>query len=236
MPDGRSSRTVLFKFETIAERLRELAFLNSQVKLRIVDLREQERARRDVPLQGRARRIREVHRRDPAVDHEESFLRAGRRQGRGRTGRWRWKSSFQYNDQYSENIFTYVNNINTHEGGTHLVGFRTALTRSLNTYAYKNGLLKEGGHLAHRGRFPRGIHRRPQRESARAAVRGTDEDEAGQQRDQEHRRGRDRRAALRPGSTRIPATRGGSSRNPCVPRRRAKRRARRATSPGGRTR
>ena len=53
--------------------------------------------------------------------------------------------AFQYNDQYSENIFTYVNNINTHEGGTHLVGFRTALTRSLNNYAYKNGILKEGG-------------------------------------------------------------------------------------------
>ena len=54
------------------------------------------------------------------------------------------EAAFQYNDQYSENIFTYVNNINTHEGGTHLVGFRTALTRTLNNYAYKNGILKEG--------------------------------------------------------------------------------------------
>jgi DNA gyrase subunit B len=53
--------------------------------------------------------------------------------------------AFQYNDQYSENVFTYVNNINTHEGGTHLVGFRTALTRTLNTHAYKNGILKDGG-------------------------------------------------------------------------------------------
>ena len=52
--------------------------------------------------------------------------------------------AFQYNDQYTENIFSYVNNINTHEGGTHLVGFRTALTRSLNNYAYKSGILKEG--------------------------------------------------------------------------------------------
>ena len=55
------------------------------------------------------------------------------------------EAAFQYNDQYNENIFSYVNNINTHEGGTHLVGFRTALTRSLNTHAYKNGILKEGG-------------------------------------------------------------------------------------------
>ncbi len=55
------------------------------------------------------------------------------------------EAAFLYNEQYSENMFTYVNNINTHEGGTHLVGFRSALTRSLNNYAYKNGLLKEGG-------------------------------------------------------------------------------------------
>jgi DNA gyrase subunit B len=55
------------------------------------------------------------------------------------------EGAFQYNDQYSENIFTYVNNINTHEGGTHLVGFRTAITRTLNTYGYKSGILKEGG-------------------------------------------------------------------------------------------
>jgi DNA gyrase subunit B len=48
-----------------------------------------------------------------------------------------------YNDQYNENVYTYVNNINTHEGGTHLVGFRTALTRTLNTYASKNGLVRD---------------------------------------------------------------------------------------------
>ena len=53
--------------------------------------------------------------------------------------------AFQYNDQYNENVFTYVNNINTLEGGTHLVGFRTALTRSLNSYASKNNLVKENG-------------------------------------------------------------------------------------------
>ncbi len=53
--------------------------------------------------------------------------------------------AFQYNDQYNENVFSYVNNINTIEGGTHLVGFRTALTRSLNSYASKNNLVKENG-------------------------------------------------------------------------------------------
>ncbi len=51
--------------------------------------------------------------------------------------------AFQYTDGYSENIFSYVNNINTHEGGTHLVGFKTALTRTMNNYAAKNGLIKE---------------------------------------------------------------------------------------------
>jgi DNA gyrase subunit B len=53
------------------------------------------------------------------------------------------EAAFQYNDQYSENVFSYVNNINTHEGGTHLVGFRTAMTRSLNNFASKNNLVKD---------------------------------------------------------------------------------------------
>ena len=52
--------------------------------------------------------------------------------------------AFQYSDTYNENIFSYVNNINTHEGGTHLVGFKTALTRTFNNYASKNNLVKEG--------------------------------------------------------------------------------------------
>jgi DNA gyrase subunit B len=52
--------------------------------------------------------------------------------------------AFQYTDRYTENIFSYVNNINTTEGGTHLSGFKTALTRTLNNYAYKNKLIKEG--------------------------------------------------------------------------------------------
>ena len=51
--------------------------------------------------------------------------------------------AFEYSDAYSDNIHTYVNNINTHEGGTHLVGFKTALTRTLNAYAYKNNLIKK---------------------------------------------------------------------------------------------
>ena len=49
----------------------------------------------------------------------------------------------QWNDSYTENIFTFVNNINTHEGGTHLIGFKTALTRSANEYSRKAGLLKD---------------------------------------------------------------------------------------------
>ncbi|MCK7526361.1 MAG: toprim domain-containing protein [Ignavibacteriales bacterium] len=55
--------------------------------------------------------------------------------------------SFEYSDSYSENVHSYVNNINTIEGGTHLVGFRTALTRTLNNYAYKNGLIKENNKI-----------------------------------------------------------------------------------------
>src|SRR5690606_35512117 len=55
--------------------------------------------------------------------------------------------AFEYSDSYSENVHSYVNYINTIEGGTHLVGFRTALTRTFNNYAYKNGLIKENNKI-----------------------------------------------------------------------------------------
>jgi DNA gyrase subunit B len=79
----------------------------------------------------------------PSITRKPFFARGSDKDENGR--QVEVEAAFQYNEQYNENVFSYVNNINTHEGGTHLVGFRTALTRSLNNYAYKNGLLKEGG-------------------------------------------------------------------------------------------
>lgn len=144
LPDGQIFKNRVFKFETLAERLRELAFLNSQVKLRIVDMRTESEQEETFHFKGGlVEFVKYIDATRPAIMKKPFYAQGSDKDENGRTVEV--EASFQYNDQYSENIFTYVNNINTHEGGTHLVGFRTALTRSLNTHAYKNGILKEGG-------------------------------------------------------------------------------------------
>jgi DNA gyrase subunit B len=144
MPDGQIFKNRAFKFETVAERLRELAFLNSEVTLRIVDLRNKNEQEEVFHFKGGlVEFVKYIDSTRTAIIKKPFYAQGSEKDENGRVVEV--EVSFQYNDDYSENIFTYVNNINTHEGGTHLVGFRTALTRSLNNYAYKNGILKEGG-------------------------------------------------------------------------------------------
>ena len=103
----------------------------------------------------------------------------------------------QWNSSYQESIHSFANNINTREGGSHMSGFRSALTRTLNKYARDHGLLKEKeDNLAGRGRA-RGAHRGDLGQAARPAVRGPDQDQARQPRhgrlrrvDRQHRPGR----------------------------------------------
>jgi DNA gyrase subunit B len=143
MPDGQIFKNRAFKFETLAERLRELAFLNSQVTLHIVDLRAKSEQEETFHFEGGlVEFVKYIDATRPSIMRKVFYARGSDKDENGRAVEV--EAAFQYNDQYSENIFSYVNNINTHEGGSHLVGFRTALTRTLNTYAYKNGILKEG--------------------------------------------------------------------------------------------
>lgn len=144
MPDAQIFKNRIFKFETLAERLRELAFLNPEVTLRIVDLRDGEEQEETFHFKGGlVEFVKYIDATRPSI-MKKSFSAKGEAKDEG--GRpVEAEIAFQYNDQYNENVFTYVNNINTLEGGTHLVGFRTALTRSLNSYASKNGLVKENG-------------------------------------------------------------------------------------------
>ena len=93
--------------------------------------------------------------------------------------------AMQYSGEYTENVHSYVNNINTIEGGTHLSGFRTALTRTLNDYGKKEGIFKDL--VPTRRRLPRGPDGRHLAPRARAAVRRPDQDQARQQRDRRHR-------------------------------------------------
>ena len=143
-PDGQIFKNRVFKFETLSERLRELAFLNPDVKLRIVDLRDNQEQEETFHFKGGiVEFVKYIDATRPSVMKKPVYARGQDKDEGGRAVEA--EVAFQYNDQYNENVFTYVNNINTLEGGTHLVGFRTALTRTLNTYASKNGLVKENG-------------------------------------------------------------------------------------------
>jgi DNA gyrase subunit B len=144
MPDEKIFKNRNFKFETIAERLRELAFLNPTVTLTLKDLRTKSEAEETFHFAGGiVEFVKYTDATRPSIMKKTFYC-----QGKDKDENGRYvevEAAFQYNEQYSENVFTYVNNINTHEGGSHLVGFRTALTRQLNNHAYKNNILKEGG-------------------------------------------------------------------------------------------
>jgi DNA gyrase subunit B len=138
MPDGEIFKKRVFTYDTLAFRLRELAFLNAGLKITLTDKRAGEERTETFQYKGGLSAFvkylnenKEVLHSKPVYFHKE----------RERTD---VEIAFQYTDGYVENICTYVNNINTIEGGSHLIGFKTALTRSINNYAVKNKLLKNG--------------------------------------------------------------------------------------------
>lgn len=134
-PDQEIFKVNKFKFDTIAERMRELAYLNKNVTIKIKDLRNGD----EETFHFKGGIIEFVKYLDESrlPLHKTIYIE-------GEKDNTPVEIAFQYTDGYNENIFSYVNNINTHEGGTHLVGFKTALTRTLNNYAAKNGLIKDG--------------------------------------------------------------------------------------------
>jgi DNA gyrase subunit B len=136
LPDSKIFKSFKFKFDTLAERMRELAYLNKNVTIMLTDLRN---GGEEAIYHFKGGLIEFVKYLDETREqlHKTIYVE-------GEKENTPVEVAFQYNDSYSENIFSYVNNINTTEGGTHLVGFKTALTRTLNNYAYKNNLLKEG--------------------------------------------------------------------------------------------
>ncbi|HBQ59737.1 MAG TPA: DNA topoisomerase IV subunit B, partial [Balneolaceae bacterium] len=132
------TQTTEFKFDIIAERMRELAFLNPEITIDLVDERED-----DEELK------KEVYHYEGGVkdfvdfldEHRESMLDTPIHIT-GEIDNVPVEIAISYNSSFSENVHSYVNNINTREGGTHVSGFRRALTRSLKSYAEKNKLIK----------------------------------------------------------------------------------------------
>ena len=135
-PDPEIFKVTEFRFDILTERMRELAYLNKNITINIKDERN---GGEEVSFHFKGGLIEFVKYLDAARQalHKTVYIE-------GEKDNTPVEIAFQYTDGYSENIFSYVNNINTHEGGTHLVGFKTALTRTLNNYAYKNNLIKEG--------------------------------------------------------------------------------------------
>ncbi|WP_175990711.1 DNA topoisomerase (ATP-hydrolyzing) subunit B [Bacillus sp. Marseille-Q1617] len=130
------TETTEYDFETLANRIRELAFLNKGIQLSIEDKRG-EGKRKDYLYEGGIKSYVEHLNRSKEVIHEEPIFIEGEKDD------ITVEIALQYNDGFASNIYSFANNINTHEGGTHESGFKTALTRIINDYARKNNVFKE---------------------------------------------------------------------------------------------
>ncbi len=134
-PDAEIFEETVFQFETLEHRLRELAFLNRNIFIALTD--ERTGVRKEFHYEGGIVSFVKHLTKNKDILHEEPVFLSGTREDTV------VEIALQYNDGYVETIFSYVNNINTQEGGTHLSGFKTALTRSINDYCRKYNLLKD---------------------------------------------------------------------------------------------
>jgi DNA gyrase subunit B len=134
-PDDLIFETTDFNFDVLSQRLRELAFLNRGLLITIDDERNEKK--HEFHYTGGIISFVEHLNKNKDALHDKVIYFEGVRDGID------LQISMQYNDGYQEQIFTFANNINTHEGGTHMIGFKSALTRTLNSYAVANNLFKE---------------------------------------------------------------------------------------------
>ncbi len=141
-PDDTIFITTIYHYDTLATRMRELSFLNKGISINITDLRELDAAGESVN--------KDRFYSDRGLVEFVEFLDATREKliedviyMEGERNNIPVEVGMHYNTSYNENVHSYVNNINTHEGGTHLSGFRRALTRTLKNYAEKEGLLSK---------------------------------------------------------------------------------------------
>ena len=137
LADGQIFGDIDFSFETLSQRLRELAFLNRGVKISLEDQRPHKAKRQEFQYEGGiVSFVKYVDQAKKPIMEEPIYIHA-EKDGVD------VEVSLQYTDGYSENVFSFANNINTLEGGTHLVGFRAALTRTLNNYVQNDNAFKK---------------------------------------------------------------------------------------------
>ena len=135
-PDVEIFEDIDFSFDVLSNRLRELAFLNKGIKIHLTDERDGKKS--EFFYKGGIVSFVEYINRNKGVLHKKPIYFEGARED------CQVEVALQYNDTYSEGIFSFVNSINTTEGGTHLIGFKSALTRAINNYAANNNLIKNG--------------------------------------------------------------------------------------------
>jgi DNA gyrase subunit B len=135
-PDDTIFEDTEFNYDTVSNRLRELAFLNSGVKITLID--ERIDRQNEFFYKGGIVSFVEYINRSKKILHKSPIFITGAKED------CMVEVALQYNDTYAENIFSFANSINTTEGGTHLIGFRSALTRAFNNYATSSKLLKNG--------------------------------------------------------------------------------------------
>ena len=142
MPDGEIFETLHFNYETVKTRFREIAFLNRGIKIAIEDQRGEERKRDEFHFEG-------------GIVEFVDYLNVGKQPLFEKplyinsvNTKNEVEIALQFNETYNEIVYSYANNINTEEGGTHLVGFKNSLTKIINDYGHKNGLLKDNEKLS----------------------------------------------------------------------------------------
>ncbi len=141
-PDASIMQATSFNYDTLAQRLRELAFLNKGLKINLTDERlDPEKKTEFLYTGGIAEFIKHLNRGKSVLHEKPIHFEADRDLPNG--GKLTMEVALQYNDGYSENVFSFANNINTVDGGTHLTGFRTALTRTINAFGQQAGLFKD---------------------------------------------------------------------------------------------
>jgi len=141
-PDAEIFETIIFKYEVLKHRLRELAYLNKGLHINIKDLRHETPVEDDFRYEGGIIHFVE----DLNAAHEKLFSEIVYFDEKVETSEV--EIALQYNETYNETVYAYANNINTEEGGTHLDGFKAALTRIINDYGHKFNILKDSEKLS----------------------------------------------------------------------------------------
>jgi DNA gyrase subunit B len=136
-PDPEIFDEIVFEFDSLVTRYREMAFLNKGINITLIDDRNEVRVEKELHYEGGIVSFVEYINKDKEVLHDLPIYIEGDKGGSF------CEIAMQYNDRYVENIFSYANNIATTEGGTHLTGFKAALTKVVNDYARKYNFIKE---------------------------------------------------------------------------------------------